>query len=86
MCTVELCLWVTLLDAAEPVYWSHFSGYVCMFGSDIGVHSDDENGVFTFYSIGLGMLQVLKQNNAKYGVGGICNGGGGASALVLQLL
>lgn len=32
------------------------------------------------------LLGVLKQKNAKYGVGGICNGGGGASALVLELL
>lgn len=32
------------------------------------------------------LLGVLKQKNAKYGVSGICNGGGGASALVLELL
>ncbi|XP_031102617.1 acetyl-CoA acetyltransferase, cytosolic 1-like [Ipomoea triloba] len=32
------------------------------------------------------LLGVLKQKNGKYGVGGICNGGGGASALVLELL
>ena len=32
------------------------------------------------------LLGVLKQKSAKYGVGGICNGGGGASALVLELL
>ncbi|WVY90727.1 hypothetical protein V8G54_036241 [Vigna mungo] len=30
------------------------------------------------------LLGVLKQKNGKYGVGGICNGGGGASALVSQ--
>ncbi len=30
------------------------------------------------------LLQVLKQNKAKYGVAGICNGGGGASALVIE--
>ncbi|GER33557.1 acetyl-CoA acetyltransferase, partial [Striga asiatica] len=29
---------------------------------------------------------VLKHKNGKYGVGGVCNGGGGASALVLELL
>lgn len=32
------------------------------------------------------LLGVLKQKSAKYGVSGICNGGGGASALVLELL
>jgi acetyl-CoA C-acetyltransferase len=30
------------------------------------------------------LLHVLKQNNAKYGAAGICNGGGGASAMVIQ--
>ncbi len=30
------------------------------------------------------LLSVLKQNNAKYGVAGICNGGGGASAIVIE--
>lgn len=30
--------------------------------------------------------QVLRQKNGKYGVGGVCNGGGGASALVVELL
>jgi acetyl-CoA C-acetyltransferase len=32
------------------------------------------------------LLNVLKQNNASVGVAGICNGGGGASALVLERL
>ncbi|CAN1121184.1 Acetyl-CoA acetyltransferase, cytosolic 1 [Linum perenne] len=32
------------------------------------------------------LLGVLRQKNAKYGVGGVCNGGGGASALVVELL
>ncbi|KAM7525319.1 hypothetical protein LguiA_015221 [Lonicera macranthoides] len=32
------------------------------------------------------LLGVLRQKNGKYGVGGICNGGGGASALVLELM
>ncbi len=32
------------------------------------------------------LLNVLKQNNAKYGAAGICNGGGGASALVIENL
>jgi acetyl-CoA C-acetyltransferase len=27
---------------------------------------------------------VLKQNNASIGVAGICNGGGGASAIVIE--
>ncbi|MEO6539582.1 MAG: acetyl-CoA C-acyltransferase [Ferruginibacter sp.] len=30
------------------------------------------------------LLNVLKQNNAKYGAAGICNGGGGASAMVIE--
>ena len=30
------------------------------------------------------VLGVLKQNKAKYGVAGICNGGGGASAIVIE--
>ncbi|KAH6788637.1 acetoacetyl-CoA thiolase 2 [Perilla frutescens var. frutescens] len=32
------------------------------------------------------LLGVLRQKNGKYGVGGVCNGGGGASALVLELV
>ena len=32
------------------------------------------------------LVNVLKQNNAKYGAAGICNGGGGASAMVLENL
>ncbi|KAG9153401.1 hypothetical protein Leryth_025530 [Lithospermum erythrorhizon] len=32
------------------------------------------------------LLGVLKQKNGKHGVGGVCNGGGGASALVVELL
>lgn len=32
------------------------------------------------------LLNVLKQNNAQYGVAGICNGGGGASAMVIERL
>jgi acetyl-CoA C-acetyltransferase len=30
------------------------------------------------------LINVLKQHNAKYGAAGICNGGGGASAIVIQ--
>jgi len=30
------------------------------------------------------LLNVLKQNNAKYGGAGICNGGGGASAMIIE--
>ncbi|MCW3085621.1 MAG: acetyl-CoA C-acyltransferase [Bacteroidetes bacterium] len=30
------------------------------------------------------LIHVLKQNQAKYGAAGICNGGGGASALVVE--
>lgn len=32
------------------------------------------------------LVNVLKQNKAKYGAAGICNGGGGASAMVLENL
>src|SRR5246127_4153118 len=32
------------------------------------------------------LLSVLKQQNAKYGAAGICNGGGGGSALVIERL
>ena len=30
------------------------------------------------------LLHVLKQNNAKIGAAAICNGGGGASAMVIE--
>jgi acetyl-CoA C-acetyltransferase len=30
------------------------------------------------------LIHVLKQNNARYGAAGICNGGGGASAMVIE--
>ena len=30
------------------------------------------------------LLNVLKQRNAKYGAAAICNGGGGASAVVIE--
>ncbi|MGC4038056.1 MAG: acetyl-CoA C-acyltransferase [Chitinophagaceae bacterium] len=32
------------------------------------------------------LINVLKQNNAKYGAAGICNGGGGASAMLIENL
>ncbi|XLR15440.1 hypothetical protein S83_043378, partial [Arachis hypogaea] len=32
------------------------------------------------------LIGVLRQKNGRYGVAGICNGGGGASALVLELM
>ena len=32
------------------------------------------------------LINVLKQNGAKIGVAGICNGGGGASAMVIQAM
>ena len=32
------------------------------------------------------LLNVLKQNNGKFGAAGICNGGGGASAMVIELI
>ena len=30
------------------------------------------------------LINVLKQNKGKYGAAGICNGGGGASAMVIE--
>jgi acetyl-CoA C-acetyltransferase len=32
----------------------------------------------------IALINILKQNNGKYGAAGICNGGGGASAMVIQ--
>ncbi|MBX9893436.1 MAG: acetyl-CoA C-acyltransferase [Chitinophagaceae bacterium] len=32
------------------------------------------------------LINVLKQNKGRYGAAGICNGGGGASAMVIELL
>jgi acetyl-CoA C-acetyltransferase len=32
------------------------------------------------------LINVLKQNGAKYGAAGICNGGGGASAMVIEAM
>lgn len=32
------------------------------------------------------LLHVLQQNNARYGAAGICNGGGGASAIIIERL
>ena len=31
------------------------------------------------------LINVLKQNKARYGAAGICNGGGGASAMVIEV-
>jgi acetyl-CoA C-acetyltransferase len=32
------------------------------------------------------LINVLKQNNGKIGGAGICNGGGGASSMVIELV
>jgi acetyl-CoA C-acetyltransferase len=32
------------------------------------------------------LINVLKQNGGRYGAAGICNGGGGASAMVIEAL
>ena len=32
------------------------------------------------------LINILKQNNGKYGAAAICNGGGGASAIVIENL
>lgn len=34
----------------------------------------------------LALMNVLKNNNAKYGMAGICNGGGGATSLIIENL
>jgi acetyl-CoA C-acetyltransferase len=34
----------------------------------------------------MSLISVLNQNNGKYGAAGICNGGGGASAMVIEAL
>ena len=34
----------------------------------------------------IALASVLKQKNAKIGAAGICNGGGGASALIFESL
>jgi len=32
------------------------------------------------------LIHILRQNKTRYGVAGICNGGGGASAVVIENL
>jgi acetyl-CoA C-acetyltransferase len=32
----------------------------------------------------MALISILKQNNAKFGAAAICNGGGGASAMILE--
>ena len=32
----------------------------------------------------VGLIQILKQNNGRFGAAGACNGGGGASAIVIE--
>jgi acetyl-CoA C-acetyltransferase len=32
------------------------------------------------------LVHILRQNKARYGAAGICNGGGGASAMVIENL
>ena len=34
----------------------------------------------------LSLMTVLKQNGGKYGMAGICNGGGGATSIVIENL
>ncbi len=34
----------------------------------------------------VGLIHILKKNKAKYGAAAICNGGGGASAMVIELV
>lgn len=30
------------------------------------------------------LINVLKRNNGKYGLAGICNGGGGATSIIIE--
>jgi acetyl-CoA C-acetyltransferase len=30
------------------------------------------------------LTSILQQNNGRYGMAGICNGGGGASAIIIE--
>jgi acetyl-CoA C-acetyltransferase len=32
----------------------------------------------------MSLISVLEQNKGKYGAAGICNGGGGASAIIIE--
>lgn len=32
----------------------------------------------------LSLMSVLRQNGGKYGMAGICNGGGGSTAIILE--
>jgi len=34
----------------------------------------------------LALLNVLKEKKGKYGIAGICNGGGGASSIIVENL
>ena len=34
----------------------------------------------------LSLINVLRENKAKYGLAGICNGGGGATSLIIENL
>lgn len=71
------------IPAAE-VEVSHRSNWVDDLRVDCQLRTvfliDSRTGNFLF------LLQVLTRNNARYGVAGVCNGGGGASALVLERL
>ena len=60
-------------------------------GLDIGKVNVNGGGVALGHPLGSSgsrilttLINVLKQNNASIGVAGICNGGGGASAIVIE--
>jgi acetyl-CoA C-acetyltransferase len=63
----------------------------------LGLNSDNVNifggGVSIGHPLGCSgariiatLISVLKHKGAKYGVAGVCNGGGGASAFVIEAL
>ena len=86
------------IDASDIDYWEvneAFAVVPMVFNKEMGLSEDKVNVLGGAVSIGhpLGasgarilvtLNNVLQQNEAKYGMGAICNGGGGASALILE--
>lgn len=77
---VEPYLQDILQVAVAPVSWLLCQGYALISVTNIYECSNLVSLTLCEPS------QVLKKKNAKYGVAGVCNGGGGASALVLELV
>lgn len=56
----------------------HFLSLICTFGMQ-------NVAIFLFVKQRFAP-QILRHKNGKIGVAGVCNGGGGASALVVELM